>query len=210
MTTEYSYTKSGACPSCLRREIEMSSSIDTEFERILYNEPSDLKLYFVNALSSEEETALDSIVSAHDGSQSQFWYIWCNNCGEAFEYWGSSFPTVCLVSGQACTDLVDITDEYPAVHGYSVSEVEPGGYYEWWISGSQRRYAKHRAFIPYDTRLTFYPTIQFGTVVYDGVSDLRVLFAGKEGFVVEITVTQTKKKYGGQNVKFTWTGVKPS
>lgn len=210
MSVLYEYTKENVCSPCLTREIETSADITTTFERVQYNAPDDLNVYFADTLTTEEETALDAIVAAHDGTQSQHWTIWCDSCGDYTEYWGPTFPTVCPISGESEDYLIDVTGDRAAMHGYSVRETEPGGYYEWWVGAATRRHAKHRMFIKYDSKLTFYPTIQLGTVIYDGLADLRVLYAGKEGFVVECTVTQIHKKFGGLNVKFTWSGVKPS
>ena len=211
MSVNYSYTKSGVCSPCLIREIEESEDISTAFERIQYNQPSDLNLYFEDTLSTEEESALDTIVSNHDGSQSQHWVVWCDDCGQYSEYWGPSFPTICPISGDASDSLIDVTGDPLAIHGYPVRETNQAGYYEWWLPGGNlRRYSTHRTFIRYDSKLTFTPTISFGTVIYDGTSNLRTVFVGKEGFVIECQVTQVRKRFGGLNVKFTWTGVKPT
>lgn len=207
--TTYNYTKSDAHTEVLNREIEAETSITTSLLGISYDGTDDLNIEFDGTLSGAEETALDALVSAHDGTDINHYRVWCDQCSAVFDYWGKTFPTVCPASWCSDTNLTDVTDNDVALHGWAVRQDDQSGYYEWWIpGGDHRRYSKHRMFISYDSRLTFTPTITFGTVMYDGLSNLTLLFAGREGFVVEVTVVQVKKRFGGLNVKFTWTGVR--
>ncbi len=70
MATEFNFTKTPVNVSQLRQEIIDDVTITTSLAYTLHDDP-DLKIVFSTDLSGAEETALNSLVSAHSGSPSQ-------------------------------------------------------------------------------------------------------------------------------------------
>lgn len=67
----YNYTKSTVNIDKLVYEIENEDSIVTVSSQIIFNGPDYLEVHFVSSLAGSEETALDTIVSNHDGQPLQ-------------------------------------------------------------------------------------------------------------------------------------------
>ncbi len=68
MVVKYEYIKSDVNLGKLRLEILDEPSITTTFSHVNFNDPDDLKVFFDSTLSGSEETALDNLVTVHDGT----------------------------------------------------------------------------------------------------------------------------------------------
>lgn len=66
---EYIYIKEDVDPTTMTYEIENDSGITKELSYINFTEIDDLRIYFEEDLSSEDITALDTVVSAHSGDK---------------------------------------------------------------------------------------------------------------------------------------------
>jgi len=64
---KYDYTKSPVNISGLVYELSLNTIISVALDHIEFVEPSSLSIYFVDALSSEDKSELDNVVSNHTG-----------------------------------------------------------------------------------------------------------------------------------------------
>jgi len=106
--TGYPYTKSGVDIDALVYEINANVTIVTALDRVEFNAPDDLNVYFADALSGGEETALDSLVSSHTGTALNDYKIWCNVENQWFNMKAPSTPSACP---NGHSDVEDMTNE---------------------------------------------------------------------------------------------------
>lgn len=64
----YSYTRSPVFIDTLHNSLTDYGFVSATYEYLAFNEPSDLKIFFTEELSSQEKTDLDTIVATHDGT----------------------------------------------------------------------------------------------------------------------------------------------
>jgi len=101
---EYPYTKATVNLTKLKLEIA-DSSITKEHTYSKWDAPDQLVIYFAEALTSEEETTLNGIVSSHDGAAPTWYSLFCDKCGDYTGQYSLTTPTTCSVCGS--TDVSD-------------------------------------------------------------------------------------------------------
>ena len=101
---KYDYVKAVVCKSSLFQEVE-ASAIVTTLTNVAWSEPDSLSIVFDGTLSGGDETILDGIVTAHDGTPLTEYSRYCNNCFAYIETLGLSEPTICTRCG--ATDIIE-------------------------------------------------------------------------------------------------------
>ena len=84
MSETYDYNKTPIDVEKLKMEIIANETIVKTLETIVYNSggsPNTLHITFDLTLTAGEETALDTIVSSHDGVAATIYTIYCYDCG---------------------------------------------------------------------------------------------------------------------------------
>jgi len=117
MATTYDYDKSPVNIQKLKLEILEDETIVKTLNEITYNvgeEPNDLHITFNSALDGGEETALDSLVAAHDGNPPTLYSRYCRCCGSYLEIPGIVVPTTCpCCDMMGClTDTADMAEVF--------------------------------------------------------------------------------------------------
>ena len=104
---EYPYTKASVNSTKLTLEIEANETIVTTLEYINWASPNSLSIFFDGTLSGPEETALDTLVSNHDGNPPTLYDYFCYCCGLNYEEAALSEPTQCQ-----CCSSIDIQGQF--------------------------------------------------------------------------------------------------
>jgi len=99
--TDYPYTKTPVDVPRLRLEILAEDLITKTLNGVSFSTPNSLNISFTETLSGEEETALDAVVTAHDGSSVPVYARYCEKCRCYFVHYGLSAPTVCPHCGSS-------------------------------------------------------------------------------------------------------------
>lgn len=110
--TNYDYDKALVSVPKLRLEILADETIQKTLTGLSYNvdeTPANLHITFDIALTTEEETALDTLVTNHDGQPLNSYERWCSICHRLHVYIGLSLPTDCICCGG--TDCLYTTTE---------------------------------------------------------------------------------------------------
>lgn len=97
MSQSYPYTKASVNSDKLTLEILADETIVKTLEGITWSSPDSLSITFDQALSGGEETALDTLVSNHDGNPPTLYSIYCYTCGCGQSAWSLSALTACPV-----------------------------------------------------------------------------------------------------------------
>ncbi len=105
MSQSYPYTKASVNSDKLKLEIEADETIVKTLEGIKWDAPDSLSITFDLALSGAEETALDTLVTNHDGNPPTTYDYFCYNEGLNRSEAALSTPTQCYVC--ASTDIQD-------------------------------------------------------------------------------------------------------
>ncbi|MHA1136517.1 MAG: hypothetical protein ACTSSE_08525 [Candidatus Thorarchaeota archaeon] len=93
--TEYPYTKASVNATKLTMEIEANEIIVTDLQYINWKAPDALSIFFDGTLGGGEETALDTLVSNHDGNPPTTYSRYCICCNRHYTEEGISAPTAC-------------------------------------------------------------------------------------------------------------------
>lgn len=107
MSQSYPYTKASVNSDKLTLEILANETIVKTLEKIEWTSPDSLSITFDLALETAEETALDTIVSGHDGNPPTEYDYFCYCCGLNYSEGALSKPTQCQ-----CCSSIDIQDQY--------------------------------------------------------------------------------------------------
>ena len=110
MSQTYDYNKTPVDVEKLRLEILADETIVKTLETIIYNAdetPNKLHITFDLALSAGEETALDTLVTNHDGNPPTTYDYFCYCCGLNHSEAGLVTPTQCQ-----CCSSTDIQVQY--------------------------------------------------------------------------------------------------
>lgn len=99
-STKYSYSKTPVNVTKLSLEIEAEGFTPT-LEWIDYQSPPTLDIWFDDALSGPEETALGTLVTNHDGNPPTSYPRFCMSCMRHFTVLGISAPTTCPYCGSS-------------------------------------------------------------------------------------------------------------
>lgn len=111
MSQTYDYNKTPVNVPRLKLEILADETIVKTLEGIAFNvgeTPNNLHITFNEALASGEETALDSVVSSHDGTSLTIYIRICQQCGNHIAESGLAAPTACPIC--SCEDLILISE----------------------------------------------------------------------------------------------------
>jgi hypothetical protein len=97
--TQYDYTKAVVVIPRLWAEIIAANLSSATLKDIQYSAPDSLAIIFNQELSGDDETALGTVVSDHDGTPLPEYPKFCCRCGSFFVHLGLSEPTVCPFCG---------------------------------------------------------------------------------------------------------------
>lgn len=97
-STKYSYSKTPVNVTKLTFEIEAEGFAPT-LEWVDYQDPPTLDIWFDDPLSGGEETALDTLVTNHDGAAPTEYTRYCICCTRHLTVLGISAPTACSYCG---------------------------------------------------------------------------------------------------------------
>lgn len=93
--TSYPYTKESVNIDRLTAEIEADETIVTDLLGVSWTSPDVLSIDFDGELTQDEETALDTVVSAHDGTPLPEHNSFCCRCANRFTTMALTPPTTC-------------------------------------------------------------------------------------------------------------------
>jgi hypothetical protein len=206
----YKYTKDNVDAGSLRYWIGQEVAILKSCEGCHFlgnGKTANVEIVMDGELDTEEETALGTVIAAHDGVPLNSYRIWCTTCGKFFSITAPSVPTTC----PTCEgDVSDISEEQFAIRGLPVQTEVPSGHYIFTFAGSgiARRWMKHRMHIPFETKLNFVPSsIQMTDVVFDGAANLVVERITRKGFIISCSATGKGNNWGLTKVEFDWEAV---
>lgn len=130
MSQSYPYTKASVNEDKLTLEIEADETIEKTLEEINWTAPDSLSITFDQALTGGEETALDTLVTNHDGNPPTTYTIFCYDCGRSNSKEALSALTECPVCSG--TDIQDAyhNDNLDATTNPGVSNDGTEGYCE--------------------------------------------------------------------------------
>jgi hypothetical protein len=107
---DYNYTKATVDLPALKIEIDAEAAITTALTAMKYDGPDSLVVSFATDLSGPEQTALDAVVAAHDGTPLNEYVGWCDTCKDTVIVDAKTEPTVCPVDGGEFRKIVKTAD----------------------------------------------------------------------------------------------------
>ena len=129
MSQTYDYNKTPVNVPRLQAEILADETIEKTLESGTYNvgeTPNKLHITFDEALTSGEETALDTVVTDHNGTSLPTYTRYCGHCMTWFVSEGLSAPTTCPTCSSM--DIISTADGGPKTYSFPMSEGGSGGY----------------------------------------------------------------------------------
>jgi len=160
--------------------------------------------WFEDELPAGDQSILGNLVTAHDGSPSSTYRIWCNDCGDYKEAKAQSAPTNC--SACAGADIEDVTSQKYALHGKPIANDMPSGYHSFQLEGhGGRKWQQHKNYVQFPSPLSTVPSsIEITNALFDGTASLIIERITKRGFVFSVGITGKSGNWGFTSVEFDW------